>query len=44
MRDKLDGTLKPYGSNEDKDQLKALMNSAEDWLYGDGFDSTKQVT
>lgn len=42
MRDKMDGVLAPYGSAKEKDQLKALLSSAEDWLYGDGFDSTKQ--
>jgi heat shock protein 4 len=41
MRDKIDGALKAYGSAKEKDTLKALLTSAEDWLYGDGFDSTK---
>ena len=27
---------------DQKDKLKSLITSAEDWLYGDGFDSTKQ--
>jgi hypothetical protein len=26
----------------EKDKLKAMITSAEDWLYTDGFDSTKQ--
>ena len=26
----------------EKEKLKSLITSAEDWLYGDGFDSTKQ--
>mmetsp|Transcript_38926 Transcript_38926/g.67368 ORF Transcript_38926/g.67368 Transcript_38926/m.67368 type:complete len:786 (-) Transcript_38926:303-2660(-) len=41
MRDKLDGSLSTYGSAAEKDKLKALLTTAEDWLYGDGFDSTK---
>lgn len=43
MRDKVDGSLKPYSSSEEKSNFKALLTSAEDWLYGDGFDSTKQM-
>lgn len=42
MRDKMDGLLAPYGSANEKEQLKGLLTTAEDWLYGDGFDSTKQ--
>ena len=42
MRDKMDGVLGQYGSAKEKDSLKALLTDAEDWLYGDGFDSTKQ--
>jgi len=42
MRDKLDGALGPFGNKKEKDNLKTLLTSAEDWLYGDGFDSTKQ--
>lgn len=41
MRDKLDGNLKEFITDSDKDSLKSLMNDAEEWLYGDGFDSTK---
>lgn len=41
MRDKLDGALAQYGSAAEKDKLKQLLTAAEDWLYGDGFDSTK---
>lgn len=43
MRDKIDGVLKTYASSAEKDALKKLMNEAEDWLYNDGFDSTKQL-
>lgn len=42
MRDKLDGALSTYATSKEKDELKALLTTAEDWLYGDGFDSTKQ--
>ena len=31
-----------YHTGSEKDKLKLLISSAEDWLYGDGFDSTKQ--
>jgi heat shock protein 4 len=41
MRDKLDGVLKPYTAPAMKERLQTLMNSTEDWLYGDGFDSSK---
>lgn len=42
MRDKVDGFLKDYSTSQERDKLKALMNAAEDWLYGDGFETTKQ--
>eukprot|EP01034_Spumella_vulgaris_P024133 gene24133-30443_t len=42
MRDKLDGALKTFGSPAEKDKLKALIQAAEDWLYGDGFEATKK--
>jgi heat shock protein 4 len=42
MRDKLDGNLKSFIAEGDKDTLKNMMNDAEEWLYGDGFDSTKK--
>lgn len=42
MRDKLDGNLRDFASNQEKDSLKSAMNVAEDWLYNEGFDSTKQ--
>ncbi len=41
MRDKLDGTLKAYHTQEEKQKLSTLLTDAEDWLYGDGFESTK---
>lgn len=42
MRHKLDNSLKNYCTNSEKQQLVAAMDSAEEWLYGDGFESTKQ--
>lgn len=42
MRDKLDGNLRDYANSKEKDSLKSAMNAAEDWLYNEGFDSTKQ--
>jgi len=42
MRDKLDGIYKPYGTDIEKNHMQTKMTEAEDWLYGDGFDSTKQ--
>ena len=43
MRDKVDGALAPYSSPDEKTKFKALLGEAEEWLYGDGFDSTKQM-
>jgi len=43
MRAKLDATLKTYASPDEKKQLAQLMDAAEDWLYNDGYDSTKAV-
>lgn len=41
MRDKLDMSLKDFATPADREKLKKLMDSTEDWLYNDGFDSTK---
>jgi heat shock protein 4 len=41
MRDKLDGQLKPFAGADEKQRLMNLLSAAEDWLYGDGFESTK---
>lgn len=41
MRDKLDLSLKDFATADDRDSLKKLMDASEDWLYNDGFDSTK---
>ena len=42
MRTKLEGALKKYSTSSEIAQLNGLTNEAEDWLYGDGFDSTIQ--
>jgi heat shock protein 4 len=42
MRDKIEGALKTFGSAAEKDKLKALIQAAEDWLYGDGFEASKK--
>lgn len=41
MRDRLDGNLKEYATSSERDSLKSLMTVAEDWLYNEGFESTK---
>jgi heat shock protein 4 len=41
MRDKLDGNLKDFVTNSEKMQFKESIQNAENWLYEDGFDSTK---
>lgn len=41
MRDKLDSSLKDYCTNSEKSHLTTDMEAAEEWLYGDGFESTK---
>jgi heat shock 70kDa protein 4 len=41
MRDRLDGNLNPFSASGERDQLKNLMNTAEDWLYNEGFDVSK---
>jgi len=42
MRAKLDGVLKVYATAQESTDLKKKMDKAEDWLYNEGFDSTKQ--
>lgn len=42
MRTKLESSLKSYSTSSERDSLNKLLNEAEDWLYGDGFESTKQ--
>jgi heat shock protein 4 len=41
MRDKLDSALKEYCTEAEKTSLTTGMEAAEEWLYGDGFESTK---
>lgn len=41
MRDKLDGVLKPFATNSEKIQFREALDKAEDWLYNEGFESTK---
>lgn len=42
IRDKLDGVLKSFVTAEEADKIRKAVTTAEDWLYNDGFDSTKQ--
>lgn len=41
MRTKLESTLRNYYTSNENSALATKLNEAEDWLYGDGFDSTK---
>jgi heat shock protein 4 len=43
MRDKLDGNLRDFVTNSEKSQFKEQIQNAENWLYEDGFDSTKSL-
>ena len=43
MRDKLDGNLKDFVTNSEKAQFQEQIQTAENWLYEDGFDSTKSL-
>ena len=43
MRDKLDGNLKDFVTNSEKIQFQESIQNAENWLYEDGFDSTKSL-
>lgn len=43
MRDKLDGALRPYASDAERSTLQKLLNDGEEWLYGDGCDTTKNA-
>jgi heat shock protein 4 len=43
MRDKLDGNLRDYATNSEKIQFKENIEKVENWLYEDGFDSTKSL-
>lgn len=41
LRGKLDDQYKNFASDAEKDKLSALLLKTEDWLYDDGYDSTK---
>ncbi len=41
MRTKLDGPLKSFCSPADVSIFKKAMDDAEEWLYGDGYETTK---
>ncbi|KAI9824461.1 MAG: adenyl-nucleotide exchange factor sse1 [Thelocarpon impressellum] len=43
MRGKIDDQFADFASDEEKEKLKAKLEEAEDWLYGDGEDATKAV-
>lgn len=43
MRDKIDSSLKVYSTADEAAKLKGMLVSAEDWLYGDGFDEVKSA-
>lgn len=42
MRDKIEGELKPFGTAKEFEELLAALQSAEDWLYNDGYDVAKK--
>ena len=41
MRDKLDGTLRAYCSDQEHTSFQSVLNEAEEWLYGDGSEAKK---
>lgn len=41
LRGKLDEQYKDFASDEEKEKLTGMLMKAEDWLYEDGFDSSK---
>lgn len=41
LRGKLDEQYKDFASDAEKEKLTALLLKTEDWLYDDGYDSTK---
>jgi len=43
MRDKLSGEFKSFSSEQEKSLLGKMLGDAEEWLYGDGFDSVKAL-
>ncbi|EGG20505.1 heat shock protein Hsp70 family protein [Cavenderia fasciculata] len=43
MRSRLSSSLAEYATKEESTKLLALLQEAEDWLYGDGEDTLKSV-
>ncbi|KAJ0425921.1 heat shock protein 70 family [Aspergillus carlsbadensis] len=43
LRDKIDGIYAEFASDEEKDKLRSKLTDLEDWLYDDGYDTTKSV-
>jgi len=45
MRDKIisESHLSPYASSNEKSTFSTLLETIENWLYEDGFDSTKSI-
>ncbi|KAK6457642.1 heat shock protein of HSP70 family [Scheffersomyces xylosifermentans] len=41
LRGKLDDKYKDFASDSEKETLTALLTKTEDWLYDEGYDSTK---
>lgn len=41
LRGKLDDQYKDFANDQEKEKLSGMLMKAEDWLYEDGFDSTK---
>lgn len=41
LRGKLDEEYAPFASDDEKAKLRDMLAKAEDWLYDDGYDSTK---
>lgn len=41
LRGKLDEEYAPFASEEEKNKLRDQLAKSEDWLYEDGYDSTK---
>ncbi|SCW03654.1 LAFE_0G15236g1_1 [Lachancea fermentati] len=41
LRGKLDEEYKDFASDDEKSRLRDMLAKAEDWLYDDGYDSTK---
>lgn len=41
LRGKLEDQYKDFASDDEKSRLSDMLMKAEDWLYDDGYDSTK---